>query len=172
MKKKIVRKHKNSGNCFVCGINNEFGLHASFYELEDGSIVGLVNADPRHQSYPGRVHGGVICAMLDETMGRAINVTEPDTWGVTGDINIRYRHPVPYGVPLIVTGRITRNSRLLFNGEGEIILPDGTVAATGSARYMKQPLAVIGDLASNGDIWELIQSPDDPTEIDIPELKK
>ena len=37
---------------------------------------------------------------------------------------------------------------------------------------MKQPLSVIGDLASNGDIWELIQSPDDPTEIDIPELKK
>ena len=58
--------------------------------------------------------------------------------------------------------------------EGEIILPDGTVAASGHARYMKQPLSVIGDPsdASNDDIWELIESPDDPTEIDIPELKK
>ena len=107
-------------------------------------------------------------------MGRAINITEPDTWAVTADINIRYRHPVPYDVPLIVTGRVTRNTRLIFDGEGEIILPDGTVAASGHARYMKQPLSVIGDPsdASNDDIWELIESPDDPTEIDIPELKK
>ena len=165
MIKKVIRKHNNSGNCFVCGVNNPFGLHSAFYELEDGTIVGLV---------PGRVHGGVICALLDETMGRAINVTEPDTWAVTADINIRYRHPVPYDVPLIVTGRVTRNTRLIFDGEGEIILPDGTVAASGHARYMKQPLSVIGDPsdASNDDIWELIESPDDPTEIDIPELKK
>lgn len=174
MIKKVIRKHNNSGNCFVCGVNNPFGLHTAFYELEDGTIVGLVTADPRHQSYPGRVHGGVICALLDETMGRAINVTEPDTWAVTADINIRYRHPVPYDVPLIVTGRVTRNTRLIFDGEGEIILPDGTVAASGHARYMKQPLSVIGDPgdASNDDIWELIESPDDPTEIDIPEPKK
>ena len=33
---------------------------------------------------------------------------------------------------------------------------------------MKQPLDVIGDLESNGDRWELVKSPDDPTEIDIP----
>ena len=69
MIKKVVRKHNNSGNCFVCGLDNPFGLHAAFYELEDGSVCALVTADPRHQSYPGRVHGGVICAMLDETMG-------------------------------------------------------------------------------------------------------
>ncbi len=172
MVKKVIRKHNNSGNCFVCGVNNDWGLGGRFYELEDGSIVGLFNCNFKHQSYPGRVHGGVICAMLDETMGRAINVTEPDTWAVTGDINVRYKHPVPYETPLIVTGRISRNTRLIFEGEGKIILPDGTVAAQGHARYMKQPLSVIGDLTTNGDMWELVESPDDPTEIDIPELKK
>ena len=174
MKKKVVRKHNNSGNCFVCGVNNEWGLHSDFYEMEDGTVAALATAKFNHQSYPGRVHGGVICAMLDETMGRAINVTEPDTWAVTGDIDIRYKHPVPYDVQLIVTGRVTRNTRLIFDGEGEIILPDGTVAATGHARYMKQPLSVIGDPndPDNNDIWELIESPDDPKEIDFPELKK
>ena len=79
---------------------------------------------------------------------------------------------MPYETPLIVTGRISRNTRLIFEGEGEIILPDGTVAAQGHARYMKQPLSVIGDLTTNGDMWELVESPDDPAEIDIPELKK
>ena len=74
MKKKVVRKHNNSGNCFVCGVNNEWGLHSDFYEMEDGTVAAIVTAKFNHQSYPGRVHGGVICAMLDETMGRAINV--------------------------------------------------------------------------------------------------
>ena len=172
MLKRVIRKHNNSGNCFVCGLRNDWGLQGRFYELEDGTLAGLFNCGFKHQSYPGRVHGGVICAMLDETMGRAINITEPDAWGVTGDISIRYKHPVPYETPLIVTGRIVRNTRLIFEGEGEIILPDGTVAASGHARYMKQPLSVIGDLTTNGDMWELVESPDDPAEIDIPELKK
>lgn len=44
MKKKVVRKHNNSGNCFVCGINNPWGLKARFYELEDGTVAALVTA--------------------------------------------------------------------------------------------------------------------------------
>ena len=42
MKKRVVRKHNNSGNCFVCGINNPYGLHSRFYELEDGTLAALV----------------------------------------------------------------------------------------------------------------------------------
>ena len=169
MKKKVVRKHNNSGNCFVCGINNPWGLKARFYELEDGTVAALVTAQWEHQSYPQRVHGGVMTALLDETLGRAINVTEPDTWAVTGDISVRFKKPVPYDEPLLVTGRVTRNTRLIFESEGALYLKDGTLAATSHARYMKQPLDVIGDLESTGDIWVCIEEPDDPTEIDIPE---
>lgn len=76
---------------------------------------------------------------------------------------------MPYDEPLLVTGRVTRNTRLIFESEGALYLKDGTLAATSHARYMKQPLDVIGDLESNGDIWVCIEEPDDPTEIDIPE---
>ena len=169
MKKRVVRKHNKSGNCFVCGINNPYGLHSRFYELEDGTMAALVTASPEHQSYPQRVHGGVITALLDETLGRAINIAEPETWAVTGDISVRFKKPVPYGEPLLVTGRITRNTRLIFNAEGGLYLSDGTLAATAQARYMKQPLDVIGDLEKNGDIWLRIDEPDDPSEIDIPD---
>lgn len=171
MKMKVVKKHNNSGNCFICGINNESGLKTKFYELEDGSVAGLVTAQSIHQSYPERVHGGVITALLDETMGRAINVPEPDTWAVTGDINIRFKKPVPYDEPLIVTGRLTRNTRLIFEGEGSVILSDGTVAATGKARYMKQKLDAIADFEANGDLWDCFPEAGDPTEIEIPDAE-
>ena len=132
-------------------------------------VAALVEAKPEHQSYPQRVHGGVITALLDETLGRAINVPEPETWAVTGDISVRFKKPVPYGEPLLVTGKVTRNTRLIFESEGALYLKDGTLAASAHARYMKQPLDVIGDLESNGDIWVCISEPDDPAEIDIPE---
>jgi len=169
LKKKVVKKHNNSGNCFICGINNPFGLNSRFYELEDGTVACLVTAKPEHQSYPLRVHGGVITALLDETLGRAINVSEPETWAVTGDISVRFKKPVPYGEPLLVTGRVIRNTRLIFESEGNLYLKNGTLAASAHARYMKQPLDVIGDLESNGDIWLCVEEPDDPTELDIPE---
>ena len=169
MKKKVLKKQNNSRNCFVCGVMNDMGLKSAFYELEDGTVAALVEPKPEHQSYPMRVHGGVISAMLDETIGRAINITEPDTWAVTGELTVRFKKPVPYGEQLLVTGRITRNTRLIFDGEGEIYSADGTLCATGKARYVKQPLDVIGGLESHGDFWRCFPSEDDPKEIDVPE---
>ena len=88
---------------------------------------------------------------------------------MTGDISVRFKKPVPYGEPLLVTGKVTRNTRLIFESEGCLYLKNGTLAASAHARYMKQPLDVIGDLESNGDIWLCLDEPDDPAEIDIPE---
>ena len=77
MKKHVVRKHNAALNCFVCGVKNPLGLHTEFFELEDGTLAAKVTPKSCHQSYPGRVHGGVCTALLDETIGRAINIPEP-----------------------------------------------------------------------------------------------
>ena len=100
MEKKVIGKQNQGRNCFVCGVNNESGLHGQFFALEDGSLVGLFRPKFHHQSYPGRVHGGIITAMLDETIGRAVQVKDPDVWGVTAELTTRYLKPVPYDVDL------------------------------------------------------------------------
>ena len=169
MKIHVVKKHNAGKGCFVCGVHNPFGLHTDFYELEDGSLAAKVTPSEHHQSYPGRLHGGVSAALLDETIGRAINVLEPDTRAVTVEINTRYKKPVPYGVELTVTGRVTENNRRLFTGEGAILLPDGTPAVTATAKYMKLKLSDIADFEANGDSWECYPRESDPTEIDLPE---
>ena len=133
------------------------------------TVAAVVTARPFHQSYPGRVHGGVITALLDETIGRAVNILEPEAWGVTAELKTRYKKPVPYGVPLIVTGRLTANNRRMFTGTGEIILPSGEIAATAEGTYVKMKLSNISDFNASGDDWRVYPSADDPEYIDVPE---
>ena len=52
--------------CIICGMDNEYGLNAEFYNMEDNSVFTLFRYREQHQSYPSRVHGGLITAMLDE----------------------------------------------------------------------------------------------------------
>jgi uncharacterized protein (TIGR00369 family) len=137
MKYKVNKKQHVSKDCFVCGIENKDSLKTKFYELENGEVMSISTPSSVHQSYPDRMHGGVISAILDEIIGRAIMIEEPDAWGVTVELNIKYKKPVPLDKPVRAVGRITRNSRLLFEGTGEIILEDGTIAAIGYAKYVK-----------------------------------
>jgi len=145
VERKVIAAQNVSSMCMVCGRDNDSSLKARFYELEDGELLGVFAPLEIHQSYPGRVHGGVITAMLDETIGRAVNLNDLDAWGVTVEITVRFRKPVPVGEEVRVVGRITKDSRRLFEGSGEIVLADGTVAAEATGRYMKLGIDKIAD---------------------------
>ncbi len=136
--------------CLVCGADNPFGLHARFYELapEKGAgpeLLGVFTPREEHQSYPGRLHGGISSAILDETIGRAIRIAHPDAWGVTAEFTVRYRKPVPLDSEIRCLARITRDTSRLFEGSGEIVLADGTVAVEATGKYLNLPLEVIAE---------------------------
>ena len=133
---KKLNKQPNARDCFVCGMKNDFGMKARFYEDKD-EIVAYFTPRDEHQSYPGRLHGGVAAALLDEIIGRAIQIGDPDIWGVTTDLKIKYRKPLPLNCELKAVGRITNDTRLLFEGTGEILTPEGEVAVSAQGLYMK-----------------------------------
>lgn len=136
-----VRGSQNvSRMCLVCGTENQAGLGARFFELESGELLAVFAPREEHQSYPGRLHGGIASAILDETIGRAISISQPQVWGVTVELSLRYRKPVPLDRTVRVVGRITADLGRMFEGSGEILLEDGSVAVEGSGRYMKLPL--------------------------------
>lgn len=117
MKSKIIRKQHNSKLCFICGVKNQFGLDARFYETEDKSLVAIFHPKEEHQSYPGRLHGGIASAILDETIGRAIRVLyEEEIWGVTLELKTKYLKPIPLNSPLKIVARITNDSSRFFEG--------------------------------------------------------
>ncbi|MDZ7838920.1 MAG: PaaI family thioesterase [Actinomycetota bacterium] len=127
---KVTAKQENSKMCFVCGLTNNLGLKASFYETDKKELIAIFVPGQAHQGYPGRLHGGIAAAILDEAIGRNINMNRDDQlWGVTVDFNIRFKKPIPLDKPLKAVTRLAKENRRFFEGSGEIVLGDGTIAA-------------------------------------------
>lgn len=167
MKYKVTRKQENSNLCIVCGMNNELGLKTAFYELENGEIVSIFTTKEEHQSYPGRLHGGVTGAILDETIGRAIMIKDPKIWGVTIELTVSYKKPIPLNAKMRAVGRITKDSSRIFEGSGELLLPDGEVAAIAHGRYLKMPIDKISSVDELHMEWKITESEEDPKEIEL-----
>jgi uncharacterized protein (TIGR00369 family) len=165
---KVTAKQPNSKMCLVCGLKNPFGLHTSFFELDNNELLAIFKPREEHQSYPGRLHGGIISTILDETIGRAIMIqSEGEIWGVTVDLQIRFKKPVPLNEELRVIGRITKNGSRFFEGTGELLLKDGTFAAEGHGKYLKAPLEKIADFDVDAQEWAVVSSLNDPEEIHL-----
>ena len=154
--------------CLVCGLKNPFGLHTTFFELDNNELLAIFTPREEHQSYPERLHGGITSTILDETMGRAIMIKSGgEVWGVTVELNIRFKKPVPLDQELRVVGRIIKDSNRFFEGTGELLLEDGTVAAQGHGKYLKVPLEKIADFDADAQEWRVVQSNEDPESFEL-----
>jgi acyl-coenzyme A thioesterase PaaI-like protein len=162
-----IQKQPNSTHCFICGVQNAGGVHVSFYETVNGEgqaeILARFTGRTHHQGYPNRMHGGVITGILDEAIGRAVNIGSgaalPNTWGVSLELTVRFLKPVPLDVELTARGRITRTVRRIFEGTGEIYLPDGEIAATATGRYLMMELDEIAAVEAPDLGWQVYPDP-------------
>ena len=168
MKQKVIAKQPNSKMCYVCGLKNPKGLQASFYELENGEVVGQFCPGEDYQGYPDRLHGCIAAGLLDEAIGRAIRTHySEEAMGQTAELHLRYRAPVPLNQPLRIVARVTRDIRRIFEGTAELKLADGTVAVEASGKYF----SLIGDTLPKEELeaqeWRVYPAEDDPQELEI-----
>ena len=142
---KVLSKQSNSRMCVICGLDNPSGVKAPFYNMEDGSVMSLFQFAPHHQSYPGRVHGGMITAMLDEMGLRAMWAAHgnEEDFGVTLGLTASFRKPVPYGEDLIAKGVLLRERSKFAVIRSQIFSLDGTLLAEGEMKYLKLDPQVI-----------------------------
>jgi len=131
------RRQPGSALCFVCGTENPHGLGLAFYD--DGRTVSAeVTAAEHHQSWPGVLHGGIISAILDETIARVAFIH--DRWVHTARLVVRFLKPAPLGQPLRATGELARDARLLMEMRGKLVLAStGEVLAEASGTFVPLP---------------------------------
>ncbi len=154
MKFDIVNRQNISKNCFVCGIENDLGLKTKFYETSSDEVIGIFTPNEKLQSYPNVLHGGISATILDETIGRAMMIKDgKDSFGVTVELTMRYRKPVPLNVELKVIAKITNDRGKLVEGIGKLILPNGDVAVTAKGKYMRKNIKDIVDGEIQGEEW-------------------
>jgi uncharacterized protein (TIGR00369 family) len=166
---RVIGKQPNSKMCLVCGLQNDPGLQAAFYELEGDLLVGVFTPRQHLQGYPGRLHGGIAASILDETIGRAIRLCHGDElWGVTIELNTRFRKPISLDEPIQSVARITKETNRHFEGEGAILLGSGRAAVEGRGRYLKMPIDSISDFDVEEQHWRVVPDSGDPETISIP----
>jgi uncharacterized protein (TIGR00369 family) len=118
--------------CFGCGQQNPAGLKLRFL-TEGESVTAEFTPSADHEGYPGYLHGGITCALLDEAMGWAAYHLSSGALAVTARVQIKFRRPLLIGEPLTVTASITRRSTRHLWTEATIRRKDGKPAAEATA---------------------------------------
>ncbi len=124
---------KYSG-CFVCGDHNEHGLQARFYYDGEKAVTEVV-ADEVFEGYRGIYHGGIMAALLDEVMIKAI--LAQNRFVVTVEMTIRYHRAVRTGDRIRFSGRLVGQKGRLYVTEGEALGDDDKPFATATGKYVE-----------------------------------
>jgi uncharacterized protein (TIGR00369 family) len=131
-------------NCFGCGTLNAGGIGLALH-VEPGRAWTDVALERRFEGWEGVIHGGILCAILDEVMAWAL--VGEDNWGVTARMAVDFRRPVGVGTQIRAEGWITRARRRVVDTAGRIVDPaTGTVLATATGVYVAADAARKEDL--------------------------
>ena len=144
---KVITRQQNSRYCMVCGLDNPFGIRGAFYSMEDGRVMSPFQFHYNHQSYPGRVHGGMVTTVLDELGIRALwaKTLDETVFGVTTSLTTKYRKPAPYETDLVSVGNVISETRRFFIVEAKLYDLQGTLYADAELKYIKLPADIISE---------------------------
>lgn len=117
----------------VSGPENAIAPPLHLHVTDDGAVTGVTTLGLPYQGPPGHVHGGVSALLLDHALGVANHAA--GTTGMTAQLTVRYRRPMPLFEPLTVTCR-------QLSVEGQRIRTSGTIAVNGEDCVLAEGLFV------------------------------
>lgn len=135
----MMNKQPSSAKCFVCGVDNPFGLKLTFYNAGIGKVKCSYSVPEHFNGYPGVTHGGIVAAMLDETLARAFFSIDPDRFMYTAKLTTRYRKPVPTGKPIRLEGEVIKDRGRIGEARAYLYGPEGDLLAEAEAMLIDIP---------------------------------
>lgn len=124
-----------AGNEGMSGFNALLGVrHLGI--REDGYWIEI-EAGETHLHDQRLVHGGVILALLDTAMSRAVrHALDAGSYRPTIELTASFLRPLTPGI-VRAFGRVMHASKSLSRVEGGVVDAAGRIAATGRATFMK-----------------------------------
>ncbi|MGJ7531580.1 MULTISPECIES: PaaI family thioesterase [Variovorax] len=116
-----------------------FGQRVLGFDKEKGTIRLSFVATDAFLNPAGAVQGGILVAMLDDTMGPALWVMNgEETYSVTIDLSVSFLAAAKPGL-LYGEGRVVQRGKTIAFLEAQLSDPDGRIVArsTASARVVK-----------------------------------
>jgi acyl-coenzyme A thioesterase PaaI-like protein len=110
----------------VAGAANPMGLAAQLWRDGDTACM-RVTLGKAFEGAPGRAHGGVVAALLDEVMG-LMNVIH-GAMAFTATLDITYHAPTPVGEPIIARAWLARRDGRKHSVESTLHAEDVLVAS-------------------------------------------
>ena len=127
-------KLRHISTCFVCGKDNPHGLHANF-RIVDDRVVGEFSPKEWQEGASGLLHGGLICAVLDEAMVTLINGLM-GTDAPTASLEVRFKRPARLNEKLIITAELMREDRRIRYVRATANTMDGALVAQGECKFL------------------------------------
>jgi acyl-coenzyme A thioesterase PaaI-like protein len=129
----ILRGRVHS-RCVVCGSANPLGLGLHFTVADDGGVEGSFAGSKVFEGYPGRLHGGLIAALLDGAMTNCLFAHGCEA--VTAELTVRYRHPVMPAERMTLRAWLTESHEPLHLLRAEL-RQDDQVKATALGKFLQ-----------------------------------
>jgi len=101
-------KHQLFHDSIVSGGANPMGLGSTLWQ-EDGRAFMEVTLGKAFEGAPGRAHGGIVAALIDETMGLVLAINK--VLAFTVQLDITYLAPTPINEAIVAEAWLSRQER-------------------------------------------------------------
>lgn len=140
-------------NRLFCGQEQRQGLCLDFRARTNGDVSATFACRKLFQGYPGLLHGGVTCSLLDAAMTNCLFAQ--GIAAVTGEMTVRFHAPVTVDSTAEVVGALmSAQTPLLVVVAQARLLQDGVIKATATAKFVKRTVGAMFTEAHCNDVAE------------------
>ena len=121
-------------NCFVCGTQNEHGLHLRF-RWEGNEVLADFTPAAHHAGFRDIIHGGIISTALDEAMFWAA-ACATKRFCLAVELNVRFSRKVAVGETYLLVAQLDADRGRVWESSAELRDTAGKVYARSTCKQM------------------------------------